>query len=396
MATIVQQKVQQAVDILAEKGIDLWMTFVRETSAGGDPALPLIHGDGGLTWHSALLISASGQTSAIVGQYEAHAARETGAYTEVIPYDQSIRDTLRSVVSRYDPQRIAINTSVNDVMADGLTHGMYLTLMEIFEGTAYEERFCSAEDILSTLRGRKSAAEIERIRQAIRSTEDIYRMTFDFIQPGMTEREVSAFMHAQIEERKLGPAWSLEGCPIANAGPDSPVGHGAPGDLRIQRGQIFHLDFGVRQNSYCSDIQRVVYFLLPEETTPPAAVVHGFETIKNAIQAVVQQMRPGAAGHEMDAVARSLVMKAGYPEFMFATGHQVGRMAHDGGGLMGPRWDRYGDSPNRLLEAGQVYTVEPGLIVPGYGYIGIEEDVLVTETGAEFLSIPQMELILRY
>jgi Xaa-Pro aminopeptidase len=395
MGTIVVEKVKQAAGILAEKGIDLWLTFVRETSAGGDPALPLIYGEGGLTWHSALLISRSGRTSAIVGQYEAHAAEETGAYSEVIAYDQSIREALRGTVASYDPHTIAINTSVNDVMADGLTHGMYQTLMEIFAGTPYQERFCSAEAVLGTLRGRKSTAEIARIRAAIQTTQEIYQQTFDFIQPGMREREVSEFMHRQIEQRKLGPAWSLEGCPIVNAGPDSPIGHAAPGDLRIQRGQIFHLDFGVRQDGYCSDIQRMAYFLLPGEKTPPAPVLHGFETIKNAIQAVVKQMRPGVAAYEMDAVARSMVMEAGYPEFMFATGHQLGRMAHDGGTLMGPQWDRYGDSPKQALEAGQVYTVEPGLVIPGYGYVGIEEDVLVTETGAEFISTAQVDLILR-
>ncbi len=97
----------------------------------------------------------------------------------------------------------------------------------------------------------------------------------------------------------------------------------------------------------------------------------------------------------MDAAARAAITSAGYPEFKNATGHQLGRLAHDGGGILGPAWERYGDTPFRTLEVGQVYTLEPGLELPGYGYIGIEEDVLVTANGVEFLSTPQTELILK-
>ena len=394
MSTIVQEKVQQAIEILREKNIDAWLTFVRETSAGGDPILPIIYGHD-LTWQSALILTQKGDTYAIVGHFEAETARRTGAYTTVIPYHESIRRNLLHTLERIYPGKIAINYSLNDVHADGLSYGMHQLLVKYFDDTPWEQRLTSAEEVLSALRGRKTEGELARIRGAIETTLKIFDQTFKFTKPGMSEEEIGRFMQQQMSEMGVGPAWDINNCPTVNAGPESPVGHVGPGAIKLERGQLLHIDFGVQQQEFCSDIQRVAYYLKPGESQAPDEVRRAFDTVVQAIQAAVKAMVPGTLGKDVDAVARKTVTDAGYPEYKYATGHHLGRLAHDGAGLLGPTWERYGDTPNYPLEAGQVYTIEPGVDVPGYGYVGLEEDVLVTNTGTVFLSEPQTELIYR-
>ncbi len=395
MSSLLLEKLEQASGILQETDIDLWLTFVRETSANGDPALPLIYGDADLTWQSALIITRAGERIAIVGRFDAETARGTGGYPTVIPYDESVSQELLPILERLNPRQIALNYSANDVLSDGLSHGLYQVLMGYLQDTPFTGRIVSSEQILGPLRGRKTPAEIARIKAAIDTTLEIYQRTFDYVRPGMTEIQIGDFMQDQLQEHGVRPAWHAGHCPTVNAGPDSPVGHVGRTSQEIGPGQLLHFDFGVEQDHYCSDIQRVVYFLAPGEHQPPDAVQRGFATVVRAIQAAVEAMRPGVLGKEVDAVARGIVTGAGYPEYKYGTGHHLGRLAHDGGGILGPEWERYGDLANQPLEAGHVYTVEPGLAVPGYGYVGIEEDVLVTESGAEFLGPPQQELTLR-
>jgi len=394
MNQIVIEKTEQIAEILKENHIDLWLIFVRETSAAGDPVLPLVYGDSGLTWDSALLFTPTNEKIAIVGRFEVDSAQETHTFDTVISYDESIKPALLQELERLSPNQIAINTSTNDYLADGLSHGMYVKLMEILEGTPFADRIVSAEKVVSALRGRKSKSEIERIKKAITSTLEIYDFAFEKIIPGMTEIEVAAMMRQEVESRGLGYAWPKHNNPAVNSGPDSPVGHNAPTNIRLAPGHLLHFDFGVKENDYCADIQRMVYLRKPGETHPPQVVQEGFNVIVKAIMAAFNQIRPGITGIEVDRAARSIVTGAGFPEYKYATGHQVGRLAHDGGCILGPDWDRYGQTPYMPLEVGQVFTLEPGLIVPGFGYVGIEEDILVTEDGAVFLSPPQQELIL--
>jgi Xaa-Pro aminopeptidase len=267
-------------------------------------------------------------------------------------------------------------------------------LLDYLNGTPFKQRLITAEPVIGALRGRKTRTEIDRVKAAIETTQQIFTRTFAHLQIGQSERDLSRFMHAHLVEFGVQPAWEPAACPIVNAGPDSPVGHASPTDLKDSPGQLVHFDFGVNQDDYCSDLQRMIYMLAPTEAAAPEPVKHGFETLVQAIQAVVGAMKPGILGKDLDAIARTRIVEAGYPEFMHATGHQLGRQAHDGGALIGPEWERYGNTPNLPLEAGQIYTVEPSLPVPGYGYLGLEENVLVTDNGAEFLSEPQTKLIL--
>jgi len=392
--SLLQEKATQAIDILKETDIDLWLTFVRETSGVRDPVLDFLIGPGDLTWQSALIFTKSGERIAIVGRYEVDAVERLGVFERVLGYDEGIRGILNETLTRLNPDRIAVNTSKNNVQADGLTHAMFEMLVGYLSGTSYADKLVSAEPVINALRGRKTKIEVERIQKAVEITEQIYRKTFEHVRIGMTEKDVAAYMHTQMAEAGVGFAWPRESNPAVNSGPESPVGHSGPTDIQIEPGHILHWDFGVKYDEYCSDIQRVGYVLRENETTAPPEVQRGFETVRQAIEEARAAMKPGIQGVEIDTIARKVVTDAGYPEYKHALGHQLGRVAHDGGTLLGPLWEKYGKSPKLKLETGQVYTIEPSLIVPGYGVVGVEEDVVMTEKGAEYLGKPQEELFL--
>jgi Xaa-Pro aminopeptidase len=135
------------------------------------------------------------------------------------------------------------------------------------------------------------------------------------------------------------------------------------------------------------------YVRRPGESAPPPEIQRAFATVIQAIDAAAAALKPGVAGYEIDQIAREVVVDQGYEEYKHALGHGLGRACHDGGPLLGPRWERYGTTPLMTIEAGHVYTLELGLTTSA-GYVGIEEDVVVTDNGCEFLSTRQRELFL--
>lgn len=389
---LVREKLAQAVEILNEQDVDLWMLMARESDTMGDPSMPLVVGTS-VTWESAFLISRDGDHVAIVGTGDVENVKQTGAWDNVIGYVEGISQTLRGEIAKRDPNAIALNYSKDDNIADGLSHGMYLLLLDILEGTPYVERLVEAGDIPRKVRGRKSPTELARIRQAVQTTERIWEATERIIRPGVTEKDIADFMHGQLEERRIGSSWDWDYCPTVTVGPDSPIGHVGPTDIAVQPGQLVSIDFGVNEDEYSSDMQRTYYVLGPGETEPPEEVVRHFKIVDEAIQSAAAAIKPGVQGWEIDAVAREIFEREGMEEWQFALGHQLGRACHDGGTLLGPRWERYGERPYGRVEKDEVYTLEIGVSVPGYGRVNLEEDIVVTEDGCEFLAPPQRELI---
>ena len=389
--SLICEKVGQAASLLREFGVDCWITFTRESAINGDPVLPfLVTAD--VTWHSAFIIHRDGRSRAIVGLYDQKTVEDTGAWDKVVSFVTGIREPLQEYLKEIAPARIAVNYSEASEACDGLTHGMYLTLHRFLAEIGMADRLESAERIVSALRERKSATEVGHIREAIQATQDIFGLVAGYIRPGRTEKEIAAFMTAEVARRGLVAAWDPATCPAVFTGPDTAAAHYAPTDRKVEPGHVLNMDFGVKVNAYCSDLQRTFYVLEPGEREAPADVARGFATIVEAVESSRRAMKPGAQGVEIDAVARKVLAAAGYEEFPHALGHQVGRFAHDGTALIAPKWEKYAGRPFQPLEEGMVFTIEPRLTVPGRGVVTIEEMVVVTKEGASWLSLPQKEL----
>lgn len=390
--SLIGEKLEQAPRILEELGLDAWLLFSRESATVHDPSFDLVVGTN-VTWHSAFILTRSGERIAVVGSLDQANVASHGHYPEIVTYVGGITDSLRSVLGRLDPKRIALNYSVNDPAADGITHGQWLALTKSLAGTPYADRLESAERLVAALRGRKTAAEQRLIREACDATVKIFEAVTPKLRAGLSESQFAAIIVDEMKRTPgLTPAWDLDHCPAVFTGPDSAGAHAAPTDRRIEAGHIVNVDFGVRRDGYCSDLQRTWYVLKPGESAAPAPVQDGFATILKSIQEAAAAIKPGKQGAEIDDVARGVVTGAGYAEYPHGTGHQIGRVAHDGGGGLLPRWERYGNTPMLPIEVGQCYTIEPRLTVPGHGVATCEDIVVVEREGAAFLSRPQERL----
>ena len=377
---LIAEKHAQATQLLLEQGIDCWLTFQRE---GSDVLLPYVVGVDELVSQSAFLLFADGASAAIVMDYDATVVE--GLFDTVHAYQSSWKEPLQTLLQERNPATIAINFDRYDDGIDGLTHGQYLLLMDAMQEIGFEDRFVSASPVTSLVRQIKTPAEVERMRRACQITVQLFGDVTTILKPGISEWDVYEYLHDQMKAYNVRASWDPAYCPGVVSSKRKP-GHTPPTTATLEPGDTLLVDLGVITEGYASDLIRTWYMRKPGETKAPERVVHTFDTVRDAIQRAVDVLRPGISGIEVDTAARAYVEQRGY-QYFHATGHQVGTRAHDGGLMLGPDNERYRRRSTGTIWEGMVFTLEPVI-----ESIGIEENVLVTAEGAEFLVPPQREI----
>jgi Xaa-Pro dipeptidase len=392
MSDLTRAKLHQAAGLMEKHGLDCWIIqFARETGLRPDPLGYLVGAS--VTWPSAFLLNRDGRTVAIVGTGDSGQIQGLGLWDEVRGYVASPREDLVSLLKSWDPKKIGVTWSESDDTSDGITLGMYRMLESLLQGTPYGELLVPAGDLAGEVRSRKLPDEIEAIHSAIAFTEQLFKRIEGRLRPGLTELQLQKMVQDWVHEAGFGFSWEERFNPMIDFGPrPGPLGHTPPGHIKLEPGHLIHVDLGILRDGFASDLQRTWYWLKPGESQAPEPVRRAFDATRSSIDAGMKALKPGSAGYEVDAESRRTVIEAGFPEPGFAFGHHVGRVAHDGAGVLGPRWERYGKAPEVVIQAGNVFAVEMDLDVPGYGVVGLEEEAVVEEDGARFLSTPQREL----
>lgn len=230
---------------------------------------------------------------------------------------------------------------------------------------------------VETLREIKDSTELAEIRQAIEYAERSFAVIRASLRPSLTEREIGFALEQQIR------VFGGRGCsfpPIVAAGPRSALPHARPTGTVIGEHGLLLIDWGAQGRLYMSDLTRV---LVTGKIPPKLERIYG--VVLTAQRAAIRAIKPGALMKDVDAAARDVIAKAGYAsQFGHGLGHGFGLEIHEN-----PRLASY---ENRPLKAGMVVTVEPGIYIPKWGGVRIEDDVLVTRKGCEVLSGVPKEL----
>jgi Xaa-Pro dipeptidase len=237
---------------------------------------------------------------------------------------------------------------------------------------APEADYPDASDALSALRLRKDRSEVEAMRRAVRIAQDALEATIPLIKIGMTEKELSSELVTQL--LKCGSEPELPFAPIVSSGPNSANPHASPTERKLQAGDLLVVDWGATYDGYISDLTRT---FAVGEVDEEYRKIH--QIVQDANAAGRAAGKPGVPCANVDKAARDVIEKAGYGVyFTHRTGHGIGMEGHEEPYMRGDNM--------QLLEPGMAFTVEPGIYLPNRNGVRIEDNVVITETGADVLS----------
>ncbi len=234
--------------------------------------------------------------------------------------------------------------------------------------------------IVDQLRIIKDADELAHLQEAVDVLDRCLAHVLGNLNPGQTERQVARQVELYLLEHADGTSFPS----IVASGPNASVPHVVPSDRRIQAGEVIKIDIGARSGFYCSDMTRTVCIGQPND--PKLAELHAL--VLEAQEQAERCLRPGMTGREGDALSRDVIARAGYGEsFTHSLGHGIGLEVHE------PPWlsQLRGDEP---LQPGMVFSVEPGVYLPGWGGVRIEDLVVLEDNGARVLCHSPKTLIL--
>lgn len=320
-----------------------------------------------------LLVSRERQVLLTNPLYLEVTTREASGWEIVVPPSREYAPALAKLAGDFGAAKIGFE-------AGAVTYAEYARFNQAFAGAVellpYEQSF------VDTLRVVKQSNEIELLRRAVAITDQTFTHICNWIQPGMTEKAIQwEITRKMLELGADGTAFET----IVASGPNGVMPHAHASARRVQRGELITLDMGARYKGYCADMTRTICLGEPSETR----MVELYETVLLAMKTCEAGLHAGISSRAADALARDVLASHDLGEYyVHGTGHGIGLQIHEGPSLS-PRAPE-----DAVLPAGSVVTVEPGVYIPGWSGLRIEDSGVLTEQGFEVLTQSPTQLVI--
>ena len=361
MNTIIANRVKKLRTSLTTNDIDTLLVLVEENRrylsgfTGEDTQFDESAG--------ALIINADRLVLATDSRYELQAETEAPLY-DIVCYKKGLATELPGILSELKTERLGFESI-------RMTCREHQKISEELVKNDSGAVLVPVEDMVESLRIVKEEKEVNALRQALKIAEASFTDLLGYLEPGMTERELAWMMEQRMRE---SGAESLSFPTIVAAGANSALPHAIPGDRKIRTGEPLLFDWGARLNGYCSDISRTVVIGKPDMTFKKV-----FQIVLEAQKAAIEAIKPGMSSKAVDRVARKYIEDKGYgSKFGHGLGHGTGLAIHEA-----PRLSPIKDT---VLASGMVSTIEPGIYLPEWGGIRLENMIVIREDGAEILN----------